>query len=339
MPEVKRQRTGPSKDDITVCSWDDFSPLKHVIVGNPEGACIAATDIRGNSAGGRKSAEMIREATILLNNYADILKGEGIRVDRCKVLDWQNELKTPDWSEPNEVGTMPPRDTFLTIGPEILECPLASRARTFEIRSVRHLFKQYWEACPTMRWTSAPRPLLGDASFNPDFKLDRKFLDFSKPMPLTEEEPLFDAADVLRVGKDIFLRRSVTTNDMGLEWLERHYGHQHRVHRIEFEGAPLPIHMDASFVTLRPGLAISNPTQPLSAKSRAYFEDNGWTIAKAPEPAHDGPPPGCTTSRWCSMNVCVIDPHTVCAEASEGPTIEFLQNHGFRVIPVPMRNA
>lgn len=341
MPELgaKRARTGPAEGDVVVNSWDEFSPLRHVIVGNAAGACAAASDIRGNGPGGRKPAEMIREAEILLNNYAEILKGEGVRVDRCEVLDWHNELKTPLWSQPNEVGTMPPRDTFLTLGNEILECPMASRARYFELRSVRSLFRRYFDSCPTMRWTAAPKPMLGSASFNPDFKLDPMLLDFSKPMPLTEEEPLFDGADILRVGKDIFLRRSVTTNDVGLKWLERHYGHQHRVHRIEFEGAPLPIHMDASFVTLRPGLAMSNPTQPLSAKSRRYFEDNGWTIVTAPYPAHEGPPPGCTTSRWCSMNVLILDTQTACVEASETPTIEFLRGHGFRTIPVPMRNA
>ena len=39
------------------------------------------------------------------------------------------------------------------------------------------------------------------------------------------------------------------------------------------------------------------------------------------------------------MNVLVIDPQTACVEASETPTIEFLQSYGFRTIPVPMRNA
>lgn len=325
--------------DIVINSWDDFSPLKHIIVGNAAGACIAATDIRGNSSGGRISVERIEEAEQLLDNYADVLRKEGIRVDRCATLDWKNTLMTPDWSEPNEVGTMPPRDTFLTIGNEILECPLASRARYFEIRSVRELFRHYFNSCPNMRWTSAPKPILSDKSFDTSFQLDRKFLDFSKPMPLTEEEPLFDAADILRVGKDIFVRRGLTTNDLGFQWLQRHYGHQHRVHRIEFEGTPLPIHMDASFVILRPGLAMSNPTQPLSATSRKHFEENGWEIVTAPDPAHEGPPPGCTTSRWCSMNILVIDSHTACVEATELPTIEFLQRHGFRTIPVPMRNA
>jgi len=324
---------------VTVCSWDDFSPLRHIIVGNAAGACAAATDIRGSGPGGRKPQDMIDEAEQLLDNYADILRKEGIRVDRCEKFDWLNELRTPMWTEPNEVGTMPPRDTFVTIGKEILECPLASRARYFEIRSCRKLFKQYFDSDPGMRWTSAPKPLLGDDSFNPEYVLDRKLLDFNKPMPLTEEEPLFDAADVLRIGRDVFVRRSVTTNDAGLEWLKRHLSATHRVHRIEFDGAPLPIHMDASFVVLRPGLAMSNPTQPLSAKSREFFEKNGWKILEAPQPAHEGPPPRCTTSKWCSMNILVIDQHTACVEASELPTIAFLESHGFRTIPVPMRNA
>ena len=324
---------------VTVSSWDDFSPLRHVIVGNAAGACRAASDVRGDSAGGRMPIAMIREAEMLLDNYADVLRSEGIRVDRCDTLDWHNELRTPMWSEPNEVGTMPPRDTFLTIGSEILECPLASRARYFEIRSVRKLFRRYFAECPSMNWVSAPRPILDDSSFNPSFELDRERLDFSMPMPLAETEPLFDAADVLRVGRDIFVRRGLTTNVLGYQWLQRHLGKKHRVHQLEFEGSPLPIHMDASLVTLRPGLAISNPTQPLAAESKAYFEENGWTIVTAPEPAHDGPPPGCTTSRWCSMNILVIDERRVCVEASETPMIEFLQSYGFRTIAVPMRNA
>lgn len=282
---------------------------------------------------------MIQEAEELLDNYAEVLRGEGIRVDRCQTIDWCNELRTPGWAEPNEVGTMPPRDTFLTVGPEILECPLASRARYFEIRSVRSLFMKYFEECPSMKWTSAPRPMLNDESFNKEYEFDREYLDFEKPMPLTEVEPLFDAADVLRIAKDIFVRRGVTSNDAGLKWLKRHLGGTHRVHRIAFDGAPLPIHMDASFVVLRPGLAMSNPTQPLCHESLDLFRSNGWEIVAAPEPAHDGPPPNCTTSRWCSMNVLVIDPHTACVEATETPTIKFLESHGFRTIPVPMRNA
>lgn len=40
-------------------------------------------------------------------------------------------------------------------------------------------------------------------------------------------------------------------------------------------------------------------------------------------------------SIWLNMNLLVLDPKTVCVEASEIPVIELLDKHGFEVIPVP----
>jgi glycine amidinotransferase len=41
------------------------------------------------------------------------------------------------------------------------------------------------------------------------------------------------------------------------------------------------------------------------------------------------------TSLWLNMNVLVLDPKTVCVEASEIPTQELLYKHHFEIIPVP----
>ena len=38
----------------------------------------------------------------------------------------------------------------------------------------------------------------------------------------SEAEPIFDAADVMRFGKDIFVHMGFTTNNSGFEWLRRH---------------------------------------------------------------------------------------------------------------------
>jgi glycine amidinotransferase len=35
------------------------------------------------------------------------------------------------------------------------------------------------------------------------------------------------------------------------------------------------------------------------------------------------------------MNTLVLDPKTVCVEASETPVMELLDKHGFEVVPVP----
>ncbi|MGI9412701.1 MAG: hypothetical protein ACR2PM_03480 [Hyphomicrobiales bacterium] len=47
----------------------------------------------------------------------------------------------------------------------------------------------------------------------------------------------------------------------------------------------------------------------------------------------------CYSSVWLSMNVLVLDPKTVCAEASEVHQLEQLDRLGFEVIPVPFRDA
>jgi glycine amidinotransferase len=60
-----------------------------------------------------------------------------------------------------------------------------------------------------MRHESAPKPRLTDADYRKDYLSDKigiqKRLEWTedKFFVTTEEEPLFDAADVLRFGKDL----------------------------------------------------------------------------------------------------------------------------------------
>ena len=96
-----------------------------------------------------------------------------------------------------------------------------------------------------------------------------------------------------------------------MEWLQRHFP-DHRVHSVNFPGDPYPIHIDATFVPLRPGLIMNNPKRKLPESQRKIFEVNGWEIIDAAPPSHTQPPPLCYSSVWLSMNCLVIDPKTVC---------------------------
>ncbi len=103
-----------------------------------------------------------------------------------------------------------------------------------------------------------------DAVYHPDYLSDKigkaKRLQWAeeKFFVATEEEPLFDAADVLRFGKDLVVQHGFTTNLKGIEWICRHFP-DHRVHAVNFPGDPYPIHIDATFTPLRPGLILNNP--------------------------------------------------------------------------------
>jgi glycine amidinotransferase len=241
-------------------------------------------------------------------------------------------------------GCMPPRDVLLTVGREIVEATMSYRCRWFEYLAYRPLLNQWFDEDKGFVWSAAPKPRLTDE----DYRLDYLSEDISIEQRLkwtadryyvtTDNEPLFDAADVCRMGKDLFPQHGFTTNLKAIDWLQRQFP-DHRVHQLNFPGDPYPIHIDATFVPVRPGLIINNPNRKLDETQRKIFEDNDWEIVEAAQPAHKTPPPLCYSSVWLSMNCLVIDPKTVCVEASEVHQQEQFDKLGFEVIPVPFRDA
>ena len=242
-------------DKIIVNSWNEWDPLKHVIVGRADGTCIPApepaldakvpedSDMRGQF--GPRTKDTIDKANELLDNFSSLLEKRGIKVDRPTPLDFNQPTSTPDWKAETMFGCMPPRDVLLTVGNEILEATMSYRCRWFEYLCYRPLLKHYYNEDPNMRHESAPKPRLTDADYRKDYLSDKigvqKRLEWTekKYFVTTEEEPLFDAADVLRFGKDLVVQHGFTTNLKGIDWLKRHYK-DHRVHAVNFPGDPYP---------------------------------------------------------------------------------------------------
>jgi glycine amidinotransferase len=68
---------------------------------------------------------------------------------------------------------------------------------------------------------------------------------------------------------------------------------------------------------------------------RELFEKNGWEVVEAPKTVLKQKRPMTFCSLWLNINTLVIDPKTICVEASEIPVMELLDKYGFEVIPVP----
>ncbi|MDP6079881.1 MAG: serine/threonine protein kinase [Arenicellales bacterium] len=336
-----------------VNSWNDFDSLRHVIVGRADFTCIPPTepateakipedsDMRG--LWGPRPLHTVEAANRQLDTLTQALESKGVRVDRPTPIQWNQAVTTPDFMTGTMFGCMPPRDVLLTVGKEILLAPMSFRCRYWEYLAYHDLMQRYFDEDPEFRWEQAPRPRLTDEAYQvgyfDEITLEERLrrtaaLDFVT----TEHEPLFDAADVLRIGKDLFCQHGLTTNRRGMEWLKRHYP-DHRVHAVNFPGDPYPIHIDATFVPLRPGLVMNNPKRPLPAEQRKIFEANDWEIIDAAQPANDKPPPLCYSSVWLSMNVLVVNHQTVIVEASEVHQMDQLDKLQFEVIPMPFRDA
>lgn len=326
-----------------VNSWNEWDPLEEVIVGILDGAASLTWEVAFEAVTAVEHLDRSRTyhrahagkpieklylgpAQRELNELVTILKGEGVKVRRPEAIDHARALVTPLWSTQGGNCQANPRDVLIVLGNEILEAPMAWRSRYFEFLAYRKLCKQYFKQ--GAKWRAAPKPAMSDRSYDFDWKRSEGYVT-------TEFEPLFDAADMSRCGRDIFIQRSHVTNDFGIEWLEAHYGDTFNFHRVEFDDYRA-IHIDATFVPLRPGLALVNPDRPMKTWPEK-LKKTGWDFIEAPRSTLPESHPWYHSFRWLSMNMLNIDEKRIIVEASEEPTMKVLKDLGFEPIPCNFR--
>lgn len=339
--ELKKP-TEPTEPLVSpVNSHNEWDPLEEVVVGRLDGATIPSKHpvvacnippwgarLQGIAAGFKYPRTLLEPAQRELDQFVALLRSLGVTVRRPDAVDHGQRFGTPDWSSRGFTSTCP-RDSMLVIGDEIIETPMAWPCRYFETHAYRELLKDYFRR--GARWTAAPRPQLTDALYKPDFRVPGP----GEPMRyiLTEFEPVFDAADFVRAGRDLFVTRSNVTNRMGIDWLRRHLGPGYRIHEIESR-CRTPMHIDTTFVPLAPGKAMVNPEY--IDVDRLPDVLNSWDILVAPEPNPIEEHLLKITSmcgKWLSMNVLMIDEHRVIAERHHTDMLRALEKWGFEPIP------
>jgi len=271
--------------------------------------------------GGRPfPAEHLAAAEEELEGFVRALEAEGVRVVRPEQRTYDRSFATPDWSSTGGLYAGMPRDMLMVVGDAIIEAPLSWRCRYHEVDAFRPLIKSYFQA--GARWLPAPRPTLTDELFQDGAEY-----------AVSEFEPVFDAADFMRFGRDIVVQRSHVTNDFGIGWMRRLLSPDISVHTIAVND-PHAMHIDASIAPLAPGKLLVNPERYVHNE---LFRE--WEIRKAPEPTLPEDWPMYFCSSWVSMNVLSLDENTVVVERQEEPLIETLTDWGFRCIPLDFRHV
>jgi len=343
---------------MTVNSWNEWDPLKEVVVGSATNSCFEPTEpgyrpqLRGEVARGAtfptgaKPAELNQRANEELDGLAELLSAEGVKVHRPAVPDFSGPIVTPTFTVENQYCAACPRDVLITIGNEIIEAPMSRRARYFEYLAYRDLVYQYWNSDQQMEWTVAPKPSMSDGMYRAEFwdwPLQTRYArmhDFE--FCLTQDEVAFDAADLSRLGRDVLVQESMTTNRAGVRWLRRHLEPRGlRVRPVHFPLDFFPSHIDCTFVPLRPGLVLTNPDRPLADAEVDLFRRNEWEFVDAPQPvsSNEEMPTYCQSSKWLSMNVLSISPTKIVCEENERPLHELLDGMGFTVLTTPFRSV
>ena len=321
-------------------SCDEFSPLREVIVGNPSGARIPRPDVSAwlNLYSDLSRSEMERVLTgefpvrVVEETIEDLevlisaLRSLGVVVHQVRAGDHSQEFGTPQWRTDGFYNYCP-RDLALIVGPVIIETASPMRARYFELFGMRHLFQRFM--LNGSSWIAAPRPQLANELF---------LVDEQGSPALGEDEPVFEAANVLRCGKDLLYQVSASGNQLGRIWLERTlraYG--------DFTIHPLRriydyTHIDSTIALLRPGLVLLNPERVNDANLPDVLRK--WDAIWCP-PMNTVPAalPYPLSSRWIGMNLLMINPGLAIVDATQHALIRALERNGIDTLPLTLRHA
>ncbi|KYG01828.1 inosamine-phosphate amidinotransferase 1 [Sorangium cellulosum] len=321
---------------ISVEVHNEWDPLEEVIVGSAKFAQLPYLDhgmnaiepgtrhILASPQDRRFPARVIEETEEDLERFIEILDRLGIVVQRPKPIDFPGLVRTPFW-ESEYYFPYCPRDVLLAIGDTVIESPNPFRSRYFESMAYRDIIVGYLKH--GSRWLSAPKPSLRDELY-----------ETSNPAQptLREIEPAFDAANVLRLGRDIVYLVSSTGNELGARWLQSALGPEYRVHpcRDLYCGS----HIDTTLAPIRPGLVLINPERVNRDNLPAPLR--GWEIIEAPEMEvvrySDLAP---SASIWLGINLLMLSPHLAVVDADQTRLIRLLERHRVEVIPLRLRHG
>ncbi|ARN83252.1 amidinotransferase [Methylocystis bryophila] len=332
-------QTAPSP----VCSHNEWDPLEEIVVGRLEGATIpsdhpvVSCNIPGFAAraqawaGGFRYPEfLVKPAQRELDGFVALLESLGVTVRRPDAVDYRRRFGAPGWSSRGFCNSCP-RDSLLVIGEEIIETPMAWPCRYFETHSYRGLIKEYFRK--GARWTAAPKPQLLDDLYDGDFKIPEEGapIDYI----LTEFEPVFDAADFFRCGRDIFALRSNVTNAFGIEWLRRHLGEDYRIHEVPSR-CRMPMHIDTTVLPLGPGRFLVNPDYVDVDALPPIMKKWEILIAPEPDPIEDRLLKlASLCGKWLNMNILMLDERRVVVDPHHKRTMQAMKDWGLEPIPCP----
>ncbi|MFT3924302.1 MAG: hypothetical protein QM778_17330 [Myxococcales bacterium] len=277
-----------------------------------------------------------------VEGLVEVLRSLGITVHRPMPLPPNTpSIKGFGW-EAMPVPALNVRDNTLILGNEIIETPPAIRSRYLETRLLAPAFKHYHDA--GARWTTMPRPLLTDRSFDLSYARDTETSLGGPTEPIEDPqaspydvgfEMMFDGAQCLRLGRDLVMNIANANHALAVDWLERHLEGRYRIHRA-FRMSDN--HIDSMILALRPGVFLAR-----HAGIREHLPEcfKRWEFIVPPVP--DVFPTYedadlVLTSPYIDLNVLSISPTTLLANAACVDLIRTLEHRGFEVIPVRHRH-
>lgn len=366
---------------MQINSHNDWDPLREVIVGTAEGTTAVLTWPRPDQVPPDVATQVcelaahaypqwfLDETAEDLNDLATSLAQLGVKVHRPRPHDLSRMFATPFWQSTGN-NSYNVRDLHLVVGNTVVESPSHVRSRYFESLALYDIWYDYFEqGC---RWIAGPRPRIDrpvselyyrDGAERELTSEDVRYMELTGGRVetlhrLNENEIVFEAANTLRMGRDLLYLISSSGNEKGARWLQSALGTEYRVHttRDIYRSS----HIDSTALCLRPGLVMLNSTRvgehncpPLFAKwDKIYFSDVAPTPQAELDFQRDVRDPlarkiealgfqtnlGDMSSPWVGMNFLSVNPTTVLVDERQASLRRVLEAHHFTVVPVRMRH-
>lgn len=346
---------------VGVNSFDEWSPLREVIVGSGVGYTaheletsfklfyhdVARRAFRTPASDGvllndvrPVKQQYVDELNEDIEGLVEALRSLHVTVHRPLPLPDSIRFRTPAWD-----GTIIPalnvRDQTLVLGEEIIETPPLVRARYFESNLLKPVFYEYFRQ--GARWTVMPRPIMTDQSFDLSYVTDDGHVSADdivdvRPSPFdVGYEMMLDAAQCIRFGRDVLINVSTANHAMAYEWLRRHTGTRFRYHEVY---RLADNHLDSIVLPLRPGTLLVRSPEFVARLPESLQK---WDVIFPPEPNNNAFPEYTSddlviTSRFIDVNILSVSPDTVIVNSLYPELARTLESRGFTVVPVRHRH-
>jgi glycine amidinotransferase/scyllo-inosamine-4-phosphate amidinotransferase 1 len=285
-----------------ISSYDEWSPLKKIVVGNASHANWPVLDpvfsqesqkttwTETPVPSGPVPQHIIDETNEDLNKLAMTLSSLGVEVVRPEPLNFQVHDGMYNYC---------PRDRLLVYGNTIVDPAMMYPCRDMELQCYHDIV---------------------------DAVEHYHFMPRNSGMVL-------DAANICRLGDRMLFLESASGNRAAYEWLCDVFP----TVEIELCNFYAGVHIDSTVVPLREGLVLLNGSRVNESNCPNVFRDweKIFVDEVVPQDFYQYP----YASKWIALNMLAVDPNTVICDKRQTSLANTLEKKGFTVIPLELRHS
>jgi len=285
-----------------ISSYDEWSPLKKIVVGSATDANWPVNDPvfakesekttwkESPVPRGPVPQRIIEEANEDLDSLATTLMSLGVEVVRPDPLNFQAHDGMYNYC---------PRDRLLVHGNTIIDTAMMYPCRDMELQCYLDVLQ-----------------------------------DADRVIEMPRNQGLvLDAANVCRLGNKMLFLESASGNRKAYDWLCEQLPEV----EIELCNFYAGVHIDSTIVPLREGLIMLNASRVGFHTVPKVFDGwhKIWINDVVAQGFHEYP----YASKWIAMNMLVVDPHTVICDRNQTELIRTLKSYKFEVVPLELRHS